>query len=292
MTIVALPIIRKLAFNGTDTINYTLDDNFGGVAQGIVTVSVQAFETIVITNKSSGGSFGNSWLILLVLIVLVRRAYQIKQIKIMALMIIFMTPTSLQATSWFAEVTIGSSHTKVNVSNIPSDINTIAIDDSDSSFSLGLGYQLTKRFSLKASYLNLGEGSVHFEGDTLNPRELQQSLLGLAPLLADGLAIGASFDIWEYSHFTASIDAGIFSWDSEVNTSTTEQSLQIIDNGVDVYWGAELSAKLNPSWSVFTSYQHHQLNETINSFNIGLRLRFNIKPLLRLSHCHFIFLIY
>jgi hypothetical protein len=45
-------------FDGIDTVIYHIDDNNGGISQGQVTIKIKAYETITITNESSGGSFG------------------------------------------------------------------------------------------------------------------------------------------------------------------------------------------------------------------------------------------
>jgi len=51
-----------IGFNGIATISYTIDDGMGNQATAEVTVTVTAYETITVTNKSSGGG-SMGWLI-------------------------------------------------------------------------------------------------------------------------------------------------------------------------------------------------------------------------------------
>jgi len=68
-----LSYTSESGFNGIATINYTIDDGVGNQSSAEVTVTVTAYETITVTNKSSGGG-SMGWLIgVLGLGLLVRR---------------------------------------------------------------------------------------------------------------------------------------------------------------------------------------------------------------------------
>ena len=53
----------KAGFDGNDIITYTIDDGKGGQATGQITVSVNAYEIITVTNTSSGGGAMAWWFI-------------------------------------------------------------------------------------------------------------------------------------------------------------------------------------------------------------------------------------
>ncbi|TMM45437.1 Ig-like domain-containing protein [Colwellia ponticola] len=70
----------KVGFEGVDTIEYNVSDGNGVDVTGIVTVSVQAYETITVTNKSSGGSLP-SWIVLMLSLLVINRYISVRLLK-------------------------------------------------------------------------------------------------------------------------------------------------------------------------------------------------------------------
>jgi hypothetical protein len=63
----------KTGFDGEDNITYTIDDGKGGQATGQITVSVNAYEIITVTNTNSGGGAMAWWFIGIVSLLAYRR---------------------------------------------------------------------------------------------------------------------------------------------------------------------------------------------------------------------------
>ena len=63
----------KAGFDGNDIITYTIDDGKGGQATGQITVTVKAYQTIIVTNKSRGGGAMAWWFIGIVSLLAYRR---------------------------------------------------------------------------------------------------------------------------------------------------------------------------------------------------------------------------
>jgi hypothetical protein len=63
----------KVGFDGNDIITYTIDDGMGGQATGQIRVTVKAYETITVTNKSRGGGAMAWWFIGIVSLLAYRR---------------------------------------------------------------------------------------------------------------------------------------------------------------------------------------------------------------------------
>jgi hypothetical protein len=63
----------KAGFDGNDIITYTIDDGKGGQATGQITVTIKAYETIIVTNKSRGGGAMDWWFIGIVSLLAYRR---------------------------------------------------------------------------------------------------------------------------------------------------------------------------------------------------------------------------
>lgn len=63
----------KIGFSGTDTIQYRIRDSQGGEASAILSVSLTAYQQVVIESKSSGGSMGCIALLSLVMLGFCRR---------------------------------------------------------------------------------------------------------------------------------------------------------------------------------------------------------------------------
>ncbi len=63
----------KTGFDGNDIITYTIDDGNGGKAIGQITVSVKAYETITVTNKSGSGGVIAWWFMGIVSLLVYRR---------------------------------------------------------------------------------------------------------------------------------------------------------------------------------------------------------------------------
>ena len=267
----SLTYTPQAGFNGTDTISYTIDDGFGGTSQGSVTVQVQAFETIQVTNESGGGSLSGIWITLLVLVGAVRR---FNRFQLFAILMLFLGSLSAKANDWYVEASIGSSSTDTNLSGLPGGITVLDIDDTDSSFSIGVGYELSQRFSALVRYVDLGDGEVSLQGDSLTPQDFQDNLARFSPILADGLTIGGSVVVWQNATISAKIEAGVFFWDGEIDSAAGARQVSFSDDGTDLYWGGDIGYALNDDWSVHVGYRLYQLEESISDFNVGLRWRF------------------
>ncbi|MFT6901278.1 MAG: plastocyanin [Colwellia sp.] len=63
----------KTGFDGNDIITYMIDDGNGGKATGQITVSVKAYETITVTNKSGSGGSMVWWLVGIAFLLVYRR---------------------------------------------------------------------------------------------------------------------------------------------------------------------------------------------------------------------------
>jgi hypothetical protein len=266
----SLTYTPQSGFSGTDTISYTIDDGFGGQSQGTVSVSVQAFETVEI-NNSSGGSLHSLWLALLVFAGAYRR---LNRAKALALLTLLLCSLSVQANPWYVEATVGSSRTDTNVSGVPANINVLSIDDTDTSFSIGLGYQFSNKTSLKVSYLDLGEGEARLQGETIDIIALQDSVTDINPVLADGITFGGNLTVWESSWLSAQLQAGLFFWDADIRSVAGDSRLNLSDDGTDVYWGGDIQFAINPVWSILVSYQRYQLDEPINNVALGVKYSF------------------
>jgi hypothetical protein len=262
VTITAAQTLRytpQAGFAGTDTISFTVTDNLGGSVNGTVTISITAYEVITVVNKSSGGAV-NGWPLLLLagLALGRRRKMLLKPVLLLAALLSFNTQAN-----WSLDAMFGKSTTKQSTSEIlaqlPANTELLQYDDSGKSWTLGLSYYFTPRLAVQAHYVDLGDASVSMRGETLTPEAFHQALSDIGPMLAKGVRSGLSYHVWQHAGWSATVQAGVFAWNSETNSTAGDNLIRYKTSDTDIYWALGASYVLDEHIALQAIFNRYHL---------------------------------
>jgi hypothetical protein len=262
VTITAAQTLRytpQAGFAGTDTISFTVTDNLGGSVNGTVTISITAYEVITVVNKSSGGAV-NGWPLLLLagLALGRRRKMLLKPVLLLAALLSFNTQAN-----WSLDAMFGKSTTKQSTSEIlaqlPANTELLQYDDSGKSWTLGLSYYFTPRLAVHAHYVDLGDASVSMRGETLTPEAFHQALSDIGPMLAKGVRSGLSYHVWQHAGWSATVQAGVFAWNSETNSTAGDNLIRYKTSDTDIYWALGASYALDEHIALQAIFNRYHL---------------------------------
>jgi len=264
----------KAGFAGVDTISYTVTDSSGDSATGSVSVTVRAYQDVVVDNKSSGGSM--TWWMGMVLagaVMLRRRSV----LGFAAVALLSFSPFS-QGENWYMQGAVGHSKADQKQSRLVEDLpsGTItAFDDSDSLYGITLGYKLHPYFSLEIGYQDSGEASSQISGDSLTPEQYHELVKAVSPVLVDGWTIAGRFTLWQNEQWDLEVPLGVLNWDSEIESTMDDTTLYSTDDGKDWFLGVQLNYKVSEDWKVGLGYQELQLEANdVSSWLLSLRYDF------------------
>lgn len=135
------------------------------------------------------------------------------------------------------------------------DLDIAGIDDTDTSFGLGVGYMINENFSVQAGYQDFGEISVSGVGSA-EADAFQLSILGGLPVSENaGVYAELGFDLWDA--------------DARVGNQTAS------DDGSDIYYGFGGYIMFNEAIGVTLEYQFHELDDLeIDTLGLGVSFTF------------------
>lgn len=268
-----------IGFDGVDTVTYHVDDNNGGENQGQAIITVNAYETITITNKSSGGSFGPVILLLGSVMLFIRRKNALMVPKalprktclsLLALLSVSVSSYADEASTidYFIKTELGQSKAKASGLSKQFPVGVITqIDDKATSRSIGLGVNITNDWNATLSYIDMGHGSLVITGDTLNSSEYHQSVAQVVPVLVKGIGINSHYHFLQREQYNASVLVGLLFWNSDVISAYEDQRIDHDNDGIDMYYGIEGTYKINEAWGVNIGIKRYALD--VNDIDIG-----------------------
>jgi hypothetical protein len=257
-----------------DTVTYSVSDGFGGTATAQLSITVQAYQDVVVNNKSKGGSM-TIWLVLgLSGAVLLRRR---RMVGLTAALLLTVSPFS-QSADWYVQGGLGQSKADVSSTQLAAQLPTgvlTARDDSDRSFSLNLGYQLHPRVALEVGYLDLGEGSASINSESLTPAQYHALVKAVSPVLVDGITATLRVQLWQDEQWQLEIPLGVLRWDSSIESQMGSSVLKTDLDGTDWHYGLQLNYRIAEHWQLGLSYQQFNLQPNdVKNWQLSARYHF------------------
>ena len=283
-----------VGFDGTDIITYTIDDGYGGQASGSASVNAKAYQAIEKTT-ASGGGIGVIALFLGSLLMFLRGQKKGFLKILFSVAALFSLTThaennevvsadaSQNKLGWYIGGELGYGTTIVNKSdfdqlyqNTNIEANAVSVDNTDLTQSLFLGYQFNKYFALEAGYLNLGERSVGFTGNTLDTNTFYSNSESIYPQSGEGMTANlvAHYPFTEQLNLAGRL--GYFNWEGDYQLTNTSGSVGSDSiKGTDLWYGAELNYRITTSMQVYFSATRYELARDKNNVAaIGIRYYF------------------
>lgn len=249
----------KAGFNGIDVVTYRVSDGNGATASGQLSVTVTAYQQVVVENKSSGGATGYSLAALL--LVLLGRRWRL----LWSVPLLFVLPRVMaasQSADWWLSVGVGQARAAVNSADIaarlpasPAVQRVSGLTRDDTSWQLKARYPLWSRLWLEAGYLDLGKAEVQLQTDSLNPALYHQAVRAVTPVLGDGYFAGAAVSLWQHQDWQLLLPAGVYRWQLDISSQFNGNQLRTELDGTAWYYGLELHWQLSAPWGLGLSWQ-------------------------------------
>ena len=153
-------------------------------------------------------------------------------------------------------------------------VDITAYDDSDTSYGIEFGYQF-ELAELKIGYVNLGQASVDIEGQSYTPMEYHERVKKIAPVLVEGITIGADVNLYQQDKLFIDGQFGGIIWQNVIESSSnTGDALRSKDRGTETYVGVAAGYHLTENWSVSAQYRAYVLTEVIQDISVKLKYDF------------------
>ena len=181
-------------------------------------------------------------------------------VKLITLSAGLLLSASSHASNWLVNVDLGKS--KANTGNLTTQLpsgEVTHLNDSDTSWSLGIGYQLDNGLTLEASYLELGDGDVTITGDSIIPTQYHNSVADISPVLGDGFMLGVRYQLWQQEDISTSVSLGRITWKGDITSTYQAQSITTKRDGNDIYYGLEGHYQLTKQWQLSVGFTRYAL---------------------------------
>ena len=251
----------QLGYEGEDQVLYRIQDPLGAQMEGILIVTVDAYQVIEVKNESSGGSMGLFNAALLLLLGALRRSKGL--ISLLSVSLIFCGAAHAQ---WSANAQSGYSRTSsdVDISQLESLgllVDQFSNDNRDWSWSLGIGYEVVPNWQVNLGYQNLGNYEFSVQGEALSLAPIIGLATTLGPRSATGIDLGLSYR-WEVSDSIGlMLGGGFWFWESDFTSLINQTRVSIDENGSD--WFSDISVywRINPQWQIDLGWQRFIIDE-------------------------------
>lgn len=159
------------------------------------------------------------------------------------------------------------------------DASSTKVDDSGASYSLFLGYKFSQYFSVEAGYIDLGERSVEFSGQTTDLDAYFDLAEHVYPETGDGWSVSVLGTYPLSERFSVTGKLGYLGWELDaVTSSISDETTQVgsdSHSGSGVWLGAELGYQINQDMQAYVSYQHMPLDaDDVGVIALGIRYWF------------------
>ncbi|MDB2355801.1 porin family protein, partial [Pseudoalteromonas sp.] len=257
-----------------DTIDYTIRDSKGAISSAQVEVTIKAVKSVAISNKSSGGSMGGLGLLLISVLVISRRKSLLPGFAIITTSCLM--STNAVADAWSIEGTLGQAKAKSSLAKLENDVNLISVDDTDTSWSLGVYYDLTKNWQVGLRYIDLGQGRVELTAETTNPSTVHTDYSRYVPILPQGVASEIGYRFTPSESLSAKLFLGAYRHQYKIQSRITGGAiLEHKEHDTKPYAGAELGYSVYKNTEVLLKYTYYKVSENdVGDLSVGVKVGF------------------
>ncbi|MCF6440485.1 Ig-like domain-containing protein [Pseudoalteromonas luteoviolacea] len=262
----------KSGFEGVDIVTYTVVDSKGAISKGVAQITVTAYKAVAIENTSSG-SLGGGLILILSALLVRRRKSGLPSFALASLSCIL--PFSAYADGWELKGTLGQANAAERVDN-NSGLQIKNIDNSSESWSVSSYYELLPNWHVGIGYVDLGQGRVDFEGESLSPAESHLAVSRIAPVLPEGFTLQVNYDLYRWQKLTAEVFVGVFDWEYKITSTRDERFLQTYEAAeTNAFMGAELGYQLSERVELGVQYRYFDISENnINEVSLLMGIKF------------------
>lgn len=177
-------------------------------------------------------------------------------------------------------VTIGLGQSNADLGSVAG----LTVDDTDTSYSIGVGYKISEMFSVEAGYQKLGEASASGTiTGTLYGKSITATGINLSDEV-DGYYFGPVVTFPVSENFEVQGRLGVYSWEGDIKGSFTSltyggttysgTSLSTSHDGSDAYYGLGVAYKFSKNVSLGADWTRFDIDD-IDTDVFGARLKYS-----------------
>lgn len=272
-----LRYIPKTGFDGVDTVSYQISDGLGGEATGQASITVKAYQDVVIDNKSGGGSM-SLWALGLILTMGLIRRKELHKLVLGTVLLVGSVNQANAADNWYIEGFVGQAQVDSSRRDLQPQAGAgfvTSVDDKDTALGVSIGYQWTPYVAIELGYADFGNGTARIEGASLTPEQYHEQVKAVTPVLADGVMLGLRFTLLQHEAWRFEVPIGLFRWQADISSTMGNSRLTTELEGTDWYAGVRFSYQFSDSWSVGLGYQYVDIEPNdFLCYQLNLRYQF------------------
>ncbi|MGN0920701.1 MAG: putative Ig domain-containing protein [Cellvibrio sp.] len=151
------------------------------------------------------------------------------------------------------------------------DVQVIAFDNSHRDIRPVIGYAFTVNHAIEVGYLDLGGAHAEVSAPTFNPQGFTREFAKRYPQSAEGMTISYRGSLPLDKNWRASLELGLYRWESESDINEQIFSRQ----GTDALVGVRLDYTFNDQWQLGVQQSRIYLSrQDANLLSVGVRHKF------------------
>ncbi|KDM92850.1 Ig-like domain-containing protein [Photobacterium galatheae] len=234
-----LTFTPEAGYAGDSVITYRIQDATGLEASAQARVTTTLKEDMVVKNRGAG-AMSAMMLLLLGGIGVMRRWGG----RLLALVLSLLTFNSQAA--WYVDAELGVSQASERHTQ-PAD-TAVSLDDTDTTWSFGVGYETDNQWLLTARYVDQGEGEATLTPDGLTASDYHQQVSKATPALTSGVALDVRYPVLADNDFRLLLGGGVYRWEVDYRSTHLGETIKSSDWGVDPYLTIGIDYRLHPAW--------------------------------------------
>lgn len=181
---------------------------------------------------------------------------------------------------WYIGADIGNTKTSVDSSDLQRfydlsglTADVVTSDNKDTGWRGFFGYAFNQNIALEAGYIDLGERSVAFTGETTDLDAFFNNIEHIYPQSADGLSLNVVLSLPLSDNWKISGKLGLFDWEGEYQTFSRGVLVGGDSySGTDLWYGVEASYAFSEHWQAYIAANQFQLSrDDVNAYSLGIR---------------------
>ncbi|MBE0365842.1 hypothetical protein PULV_b0521 [Pseudoalteromonas ulvae UL12] len=263
----------KIGFEGIDTLSYEISDG-QLTSTSYVTISVEAYQDVIIKNHS-GGSLNSLLILLLATVMLIKQKAKAPIALLIFSAAIFSSKISADNTPWLLEISVGQSKVESSINQHPDEDTFITVDDTGTQRGIELSYHFDNSWALSLGYVDLGESDTRILSAQLNPDAYFPTQSRNMPLFTHGITLSGSYLAQLNQDWLLSYTLGAYVWHSDTDSQYAQTTIKESFDGVDPFLGLGLNYQINPSWQTGLQISRYFINENnTNTLSLNLGYQF------------------
>ena len=263
--------IPLTGYEGSDKVTYVVQDAFGARSEGVLTVSIKAYQEVTVKNQSRGGGASGLWSVLVLSVLALWRRKGRVVVLLPAL-----CWSQAQASDWQLQLDYGGTQAFKTAAELqPSQGQLLGYDNNDQGYRISVGYHVAPALAVQLGYMDFGRASADIQGATLTPTQYHQLVNTLSPTLGQAVSVGVEYDWFTIDKVQIAVGTGLAQWSTDIESRMGTSTLITELRGADLYFRASARYRVSDTVELGIGWQQNRFaNNSARLTGLSLRWRF------------------